>query len=72
MPQPPATASPCQLLTVAQTAAALAAAPATVREWVWRRRCPVVRIGRSVRIPAEWVANYIEAHTTPALQEGKK
>jgi hypothetical protein len=58
-----------QLLDVPAVAAALAVSPPVAREWIWRRRCPIVRVGRAVRTLSDWVENYIVRRTTPALPE---
>ena len=44
-----------ELLTFAQAAERLGVGVLTVRTWVRTDRCPVVREGRRVRIPAAWV-----------------
>jgi excisionase family DNA binding protein len=44
-----------ELLTFAQVAQRLGVGVLTVRQWVRTEQCPVVRDGRKVRIPAEWV-----------------
>lgn len=43
-------------LTIPQAAAALGEHPDTIRRWIRTEQCPVERVGRRVRIPAEWVA----------------
>jgi excisionase family DNA binding protein len=44
-----------QNLTLTQTAERLGVGVPDVRRWVRNEQCPVVREGRKVRIPAEWV-----------------
>jgi excisionase family DNA binding protein len=44
-----------QTLTLAQTAERLGVHVSDVRRWVRTEQCPVVRDGRMVRIPADWV-----------------
>jgi excisionase family DNA binding protein len=57
-----------KLLTVAETAEALTLRPCTVRVWIARRKLPVVRVGRVVRVPAEAVEQFIRRNTTPARE----
>jgi excisionase family DNA binding protein len=58
-----------QLLTVKQAADALGLKVATIRAWVSRRKLPRVNCGRSVRIPADAIAQFIERNTIPAREE---
>ncbi len=58
-----------QLLTVKQAAELLGLKVATIRAWVSRRKLPRVSCGRSVRIPAAAIAEFIERHTIPAREE---
>jgi excisionase family DNA binding protein len=57
------------LLTVAETAEALNLKVSTVRAWLAKRKLPLVRCGRAVRIPAEAIAQFIERNTIPAKEE---
>ena len=58
------------LLTVEQAAALLGVKPSTIRAWLLRRKnLPCVHVGRSVRIPAEAVSQFIERNTVPAREE---
>ena len=57
------------LLTVAETAEALNIKISTVRAWLLRRKLPRVNCGRSVRIPANAVTEFIERNTIPAKEE---
>lgn len=57
------------LLTVSQAAEMLNLKVSTVRAWLSRRKLPRVNCGRSVRIPAEAVADFIERNTIPAREE---
>jgi excisionase family DNA binding protein len=66
----PCTHSLPRLLTVDNVAAALGLRPATVYAWVAARKLPVVRLGRSVRIPAEVLRRLIETNTVPARNGG--
>lgn len=51
-------------LTIPQAARALGEHPDTLRRWIRTEQCPIVRIGRKVRIPAEWVAQQPEGLKT--------
>lgn len=57
------------LLTVAEAAEALNLKVSTVRAWLLRRKLPRVNCGRSVRIPAEAIAQFIERNTVSAREE---
>lgn len=57
-----------QLLTVRETAEALAVKCSTIRAWLAKRKLPMVRCGRAVRVPAEAVADFIERNTVPAKE----
>lgn len=61
--------SASQLLSVALAAARLGLKPSTIRCWILLRKCPVVHSGRAVRIPSDWIEDYIRRHTTPPLPE---
>jgi excisionase family DNA binding protein len=52
-------------LSVAQTAAELNFAEATIRSWILYRRIEYVKIGRRVFIPQKSIDDLIEAGTTP-------
>ena len=58
-----------QLLSIKEASELLALKPATIRAWLLRRRLPRVNCGRSVRIPAEAIAQFIERNTIPAREE---
>jgi excisionase family DNA binding protein len=58
-----------KLLNVNETSDALGIKPATVRAWLLRRKLPFVKVGRSVRIPADAIAQFIERNTIPAKEE---
>lgn len=58
-----------RLLTVKEAAEILGMKVSTIRAWLYQRRLPVVRCGRSIRIPGQAVAEFIELHTTPACKE---
>jgi len=55
-----------ELLNVKQVADALGMKEATIRLWIWQRKLPYVRCGRSVRVPVSAVAEFIERNTVPA------
>ena len=55
-----------RLLTVGEFAFATGQKPATIRQRLWRRELPYVKIGRNVRLRAELVDELIEAGTVPA------
>jgi len=57
-----------ELLSVKQAAQALAVKEATIRAWLARRKLPFVRCGRSVRIPADAIMEFIERNTIPARE----
>jgi excisionase family DNA binding protein len=58
-----------KLLTAAEAAEILNIKIATVRAWLLRRKLPRVNCGRSVRIPADAIAQFIERNTVPAKEE---
>lgn len=60
------------LLTVPEVAAATGFKPATIYLWLAQRRLPVVRIRRSVRVPADALAALIAENTVPAREGGQR
>ena len=58
-----------KLLSVKDASEALGLKPATIRAWLLKRKLPRVNCGRSVRIPAEAIAKFIEQNTIPAREE---
>jgi len=54
------------LLTVRQASEILGFHNRTIRSWLSKRRLPRVSVGRSVRIPAEAVADFVRRNTIPA------
>lgn len=58
-----------QLLSIKEASELLALKPATIRAWLLRRKLPRVNCGRSVRIPAEAIAKFIERNTIPAKED---
>lgn len=60
-----------RLLTVAQVAEALAMKDRTIRAWIAAGRLPVIRIGVSVRVPAEAVERLIGQPRAPLDESGQ-
>jgi excisionase family DNA binding protein len=58
------------LLRVDEVAQRLGIKPGTVRLWLSMRKLPRVQCGRSVRVPAEAVEEFIARNTIPA-REGR-
>ena len=56
------------LFTVPVAAGQLTVAEKTLWAWIAARRIGVVRLGRSVRVPASEVQRIIREGTTPALR----
>ena len=54
-----------RLLTVREVAGHLGLQEGTIYGWIAARRLPVVRLRRSVRIPADSVAELIASNTVP-------
>jgi len=57
-----------QLLSVDEFAAALGVRPATVRQWVWMREIPYLKVGRCVRFKRETLDRLIQRSEVPALE----
>lgn len=57
-----------KLLSVEEFAAALGLSPRTIRQWVWMRRIPFIRVGRAIRFRPETVNEIIDRGTIPALE----
>lgn len=57
-----------RLLTVEEFAMAIGKRPQTVRQKIWRREIPFLRIGRSVRFTQEMVDKILEGSLVPAIQ----
>jgi excisionase family DNA binding protein len=51
-----------QLLKPEEAAAYLAVSEHTIRQWIWQRRLPVVRLGRAVRLRREDLDAVIKRH----------
>jgi hypothetical protein len=56
------------LLNTAEFAAAPGLCPKTVRQWVWTRRVPFVRVGRAIRFRAETVTEIIDRGSVAAVE----
>lgn len=59
-----------RLLTVTETAEALGLKESTIRAWVMRRKLPFVKLGRSVRIPENFIDELVRTNTVP-VQTGR-
>ena len=57
-----------RLLTVDEVARLTGWRPATVRQKVWRRELPYVKLGRNVRFKEESILKLIETSEIPALE----
>jgi excisionase family DNA binding protein len=58
--------TPLRLYSVAETADMLGVSVACIREWVWRRRIPVHRVGRHVRIADATIDKLLTEGYVPA------
>jgi excisionase family DNA binding protein len=58
-----------KLYTVAEAAEVLNVKVSTIRAWIANRKLPRVNCGRSVRVPAQAIVDFVERNTIPALQE---
>ena len=58
-----------ELLTVKQVSSVLNMKESTIRLWIAQRKLPRVNCGRSVRVPACAVAEFIERNTVPAKDQ---
>jgi len=56
------------LLNTEEFAAALGLSPKTVRQWVWMRRVPYIRVGRAIRFRPETVNEIVNRGSVPALE----
>jgi len=56
------------LLNTREFAEALGLSPKTVRQWVWRRKVPFVRVGRAVRFRSETVTEIIDRGSVAAVE----
>jgi excisionase family DNA binding protein len=57
-----------RLLTVEQVSQLTGWRPATIRQKVWRRELPYVKLGRSVRFKESEISRLIEGSSIPALE----
>jgi excisionase family DNA binding protein len=57
-----------RLLTVDEVAELTGWRPATVRQKIWRRELPYVKLGRSVRFKEVEIQKIIESSTVPAME----
>jgi excisionase family DNA binding protein len=60
-----------RLLTVDQVARLTGWRPATIRQKVWRRELPFVKLGRSVRFRESEIQKLIEGSAMPALEQSR-
>ena len=58
-----------RLLTLKESADWLGLRVPTLRDWIWRRKIPYVKLGRSVRIAEETIEQLIAEGTVPARPE---
>lgn len=56
-----------QLLTAKEAAEFLCLSENTIRQWIWQRRLPVVRLGRAVRLRREDLEQLIERNRQEAI-----
>jgi excisionase family DNA binding protein len=56
-----------KLLSVTEFADAVGLSPKTIRQWVWMRRVPYVRVGRAIRFRQETVEEILRRGEVPAL-----
>jgi len=57
-----------RLLTVDEVARMTGWRPATIRQKVWRRELPYLKLGRSVRFKEAEILKIIDASSIPALE----
>jgi len=60
---------PTKLFGIAEGAEMLGLKPATLRDWVWRRKIEFVRVGRCIRFREEALRAVIERGTVPARKD---
>ena len=61
-----------KLLKPEELAEMWSVSPLTIRKWIFVRRLPVVRIGRSVRIREEDAEAFIRLGLTPVRREVRR
>lgn len=71
MPMTARTKAPRRLFRIPEASEYVGGAikPATLRQWIWRRKIESVRIGGAVCIPQDALDRLIEQGTSPALEE---
>jgi len=58
-----------KLLSVTEFADAVGLSPKTIRQWVWTRRVPYIRVGRAIRFRPETVDEILRRGAVPALEQ---
>lgn len=61
--------STTKLKSLDQAAEHLGLSVKCLRGWVWKRKIPYVKVGRSVRISEETITQIVERGSVPALEE---
>jgi excisionase family DNA binding protein len=56
-----------QLLTAKEAATLLCLSENTIRQWIWQRRLPVVRLGRAVRLKRHDLEQLINQNCQEAM-----
>jgi excisionase family DNA binding protein len=59
------------LLHIGDAARLLAVSVSTLYGWVWQRRIPFIKMGRSVRFDSSDLKAFVEANRQPARRETK-
>jgi excisionase family DNA binding protein len=54
-----------QLLRVEEVARILGVKTSTIRQWIFKKKFRVVKVGRAVRIPSDFLEHFIEENTRP-------
>ena len=57
-----------RLLTVEDVSQITGWKPATIRQKVWRRQLPFVKLGRNIRFKEDDITHLIEQSVVPALE----
>jgi excisionase family DNA binding protein len=60
------------LMNAQQAAEALGLKVATLRQWIWLGKIPIVRIGRAVRIEATAIEDLIARGRVPACTRSRR
>ncbi len=60
-----------RLVTVREAAQYLAVSVSTLYGWVWQRRIPFVKVGRSLRFDLADLEEFIEVNRTQAGSHGR-